>query len=249
MTTAVARLTMVEARLFVRDLAAIIMGLLFPALLLLVLGMAMPDFRVPDDDLGGLRPVDIYLPVMLAMAIATMGLSVLPGFLSTYRERGVLRRLATTPVRPANLLTAQLAVQGVAAVTASALAMVVGLALFGVEPPARPASLLLALVLGIAAVFAVGLVIAAVAPTARAANGIGMLVYFPMLFFAGVWTPGPVMPETLRRISDFTPLGAASQALQDAWAGDFPSLLHLMVLLAYLLAGSFLAARFFRWTS
>lgn len=243
------RLAIVEFRLFRRDPAAVVMGLAFPALLLLVLGLVMPGFREPADDLGGLRPVDIYVPVVLAMAIATLGLSVLPAFLSGYRERGVLRRLATTPVRPANLLTAQLAVQGAAAVVACALAVAVGLAIFGVEPPAQPAGLLVALLLGIAAVFAVGLVIAAVATTAKAANGIGMLVYFPMIFFAGVWTPGPAMPETLRRISDFTPLGAASQALQDAWAGDFPSPLHLVVLAGYLLAGAFLAARLFRWSS
>lgn len=248
MTAAVVRLTIVEFRLFRRDLAAVIMGLAFPPMLLLVLGLVMPGFRDPADDLGGLRPVDIYVPVVLAMTIATLGLSMLPGFLATYRERGVLRRLATTPVRPANLLTAQLAVQGAAAVASCALAVAVGLAVFDVEPPAQPASLLLALALGTAAVFAVGLMIAAVARTARVAGGIGMLVYFPMLFFAGVWTPGPTMPETLRRISDFTPLGAASQAIQDAWVGDFPSLLHLAVLVGYLALGSALAARLFRWT-
>jgi ABC-2 type transport system permease protein len=118
---------------------------------------------------------------------------------------------------------------------------------FGVDLPQQVAGFLIALVLGTAAMFAVGLLIAAVAPRAKTATGIGMLVYFPMLFFAGVWTPGPVMPDGLRRVSDFTPLGAASQAMQDAWTGTFPSALHLAVMAAYVLVTGALAARLFRW--
>jgi ABC-2 type transport system permease protein len=243
----VARLTIVESKLFVRDAMSLVMGVAFPALLLLALGLALPGFRDPADDLGGLRPIDVYVPIVLAMAIATVGVSVLPAYLATYRERGVLRRLSTTPVGPVNLLGAQLAVNLAATLVAAVLAIAVGAAGFGVDLPHQPFGFLLAFLLGAGAMFAVGLLIAAVAPRAKTASGIGMLVYFPMLFFAGMWTPGPVMPDAVRRVSDFTPLGAASQAMQDAWTGTFPSALHLGVLAAYLLGLSALAARLFRW--
>jgi ABC-2 type transport system permease protein len=247
MTAAAARLTIVESKLFLRDAMSVIMGVAFPALLLLVLGVAIPGFREVADDLDGLRPIDIYVPIVLAVAIATIGVSVLPSYLATYRERGVLRRLATTPVGPVKLLGAQLAVNGGAALVAVALAVAVGTAGFGVALPGQALGFLLALVLGTAAMFALGLLVAAVAPSAKTANGIGMLVYFPMLFFAGVWTPGPVMPDAVRRISDFTPLGAASQAMQDAWDGTFPSALHLLVMAGYVLVAGALATRLFRW--
>jgi ABC-2 type transport system permease protein len=247
MTTAVARLTIVESKLFLRDAMSVILGIAFPGLLLLLLGVALPGFREVADDLDGLRPIDIYVPIVLAVAIATIGVSVLPSYLATYRERGVLRRLATTPVGPVKLLGAQLAVNGGAALVAVALAVAVGTAAFGVDLPHQMVGFLIALVLGTAAMFAVGLLIAAVAPSAKTANGIGMTVYFPMLFAAGVWTPGPVMPDVVRQISDFTPLGAASQAMQDAWTGTFPSALHLAVMAAYGLAAGALAARLFRW--
>ena len=55
--------------------------------------------------------------------------------------------------------------------------------------PASPGWFVIAFTLGAAALFAVGLVIAAVAPTARAANAIGMLVFFPSLFLPGAWLP------------------------------------------------------------
>ncbi|GAA4456366.1 ABC transporter permease [Phytohabitans houttuyneae] len=247
MTTAVTRLTIVESKLFVRDTMSVVMGIAFPAVLLLLLGFAIPGFREATDDLNGLRPIDIYVPIVLAMAICTTSVSVLPTYLATYRERGVLRRLATTPVGPVKLLSAQLVVNGVGTLIAIALAVAVGTAAFGVDLPQQVPGFLIALVLGTAAMFAVGLLIAAVAPRAKTATGIGMLVYFPMLFFAGVWTPGPVMPDGLRRVSDFTPLGAASQAMQDSWTGTFPSALHLVVMAAYVAVAGALAARLFRW--
>jgi len=247
MTTAAVRLTIVESKLYLRDTTTLVMGIAFPAVLLLLLGFALPGFRDATDDLDGLRPVDIYVPIVLAMAICTTSVSVLPTYLATYRERGVLRRLATTPVGPVKLLTAQLVVNGVGTLVAVALAVLVGVVAFGVDLPRQAVGFLLALVLGTIAMFAVGLLIAAVSPRAKTATGVGMLVYFPMLFFAGVWTPGPVMPEWLRQVSDFTPLGAASQAMQDAWSGTFPSALHLIVMVGYALVAGALAARFFRW--
>lgn len=247
MTTAVARLTIVESKLFLRDTMSLVMGVAFPAVLLLLLGFAIPGFREVAEDLDGLRPIDIYLPIVLAMAVCMTSVSVLPTYMATYRERGVLRRLATTPVGPIKLLGAQLVVNGVATLVALVLAVVVGTAALGVDLPQQVLGFLIALVLGTAAMFAIGLLIAAVAPSAKTATGIGMLVYFPMLFFAGVWTPGPAMPDGLRRVSDFTPLGAASQAMQDSWSGTFPSALHLAVMMGYVLVAGALAARLFRW--
>jgi hypothetical protein len=44
-------------------------------------------------------------------AVATVGLTVMPAYLATYRERGVLRRLATMPASPNHLRTAQMMVK------------------------------------------------------------------------------------------------------------------------------------------
>ena len=67
------------------------------------------------------------------------------------------------------------------------------------------------------------------------------------MFFAGLWIPRAAMGDTLRAVSDWTPVGAAVAALQDAMAGSFPEAKHLLVLLAYAVAGSLLATRLFRW--
>lgn len=245
--TALRRLTVMEAKLLLRDPAAVVMALAFPMLLIIVLGAVMPGFRTPVPELAGLRPIDVYLPVVVALAVATVALNSLPTTVAAYRERGVLRRMATTPVRPGKLLGAQLIVAVAATTVAIGLAVAAAAVGFRVPLPARPASFAGVFLLGAAATFAVGLLVAALVPTSRSANAVSMLLYFPMLFFAGVWTPGPLMPESIRRIADVTPLGALSQSVQATWTGDPVRPLHLLVLVGYLVGAGVLAARLFRW--
>ena len=244
---AIARLSWMEAKLFLREPLGAFFSIAFPALLVLMLGSAMSGFTEPAAELGGRRPIDAYMGIVLALAIGTVAMITLLPTLVTSRERGILRRLSATPVTPFALLAAQMAVNVAALIAGVALALGSAWLAFDVVWPANLTGLLLAFALGSAAMVSVGLFVAAISPSTSASVGIGSLVYYPMLFAAGVWTPGPAMPDAVRRVADYTPLGAASQAMQDAWAGQWPSLLHVTVMLAF--AGGFaaLAARFFRW--
>ena len=240
------RLTVSELRLFLREPALVFFALAFPSILIVILG-SIPTFREHSADLGGLRVIDLYVPITVALILAMLALQVTPLVLATYRERGVLRRLATTPSRPIALLGAQLVLSLLTALASAALVLLIGRFGFGVRFPAQFASFVLAFLLCAAAVFSVGLFIAAVAPGGKAANSIGTLLFFPSMFFAGLWTPREVMPRILQRIGDFTPLGAGERALHDAATGHWPSLISLTVLVVYVLVFGTAAARLFRW--
>jgi ABC-2 type transport system permease protein len=114
--------------------------------------------------------------------------------------------------------------------------------------PANFAGFVVAFLLAALGVFAIGLFIAALAPTGKAANSIGTLLFFPSMFFAGLWTPREVFPHVLQRIGDFTPLGAGEVALHSAATGHWPSLLSATVLVGYLAVFGLGAARLFRWS-
>jgi ABC-2 type transport system permease protein len=235
-----------ELRLFVREPLLAFFGIAFPTVLVIILG-SIPAFREPSADLGGLRVIDLYVPIAVALVIAMLGLQGTPAVLATYREKGVLRRLATTPARPVALLGAQLVMSLLIGVVSAALVLLVGRYSFDVPFPAHFALFLLVFLLSAAAVFAVGLVIAALAPTGKAANSIGTLLFFPSMFFAGLWTPREVMPAVLQRIGDFTPLGAGERAMHETATGSTPALIALAVLVAYVVVFGGAAARLFRW--
>jgi ABC-2 type transport system permease protein len=240
------KLTLTETKLFFREPIGVFFTLAFPPLLLVILG-SVPAFRQPSPDLGGARVVDLYSPIVIMVALAMLALSGLPQVLATYREKGILRRMAVTPVRPVAMLGAQLLMCTAAAVATTAVVLAIGRIAFDVALPRQVAGYVVAYVLSALASLAIGLLIAALAPSGKGAGAIGTLLFFPVAFFAGLWVPRAGMPDWLNRIGDFTPLGAGVQSLQDAAGGAWPQLLHIGVLLAWTVGAGAIAARFFRW--
>jgi ABC-2 type transport system permease protein len=233
-----------EAKLLVREVVPLLWGVGFPIVLLSVMGAFSHG---PDKSLGGLSLVAAYEPVLIAFTIATFALQGLPTVLAGYRERGILRRLNATPVGAGRLLGAQLTVNIVVTLVATIGIVVVGDAAFGVPLPGQPAGFVLALVLTATAMLTLGLLVASLARTGRVAGAVGTMLFLPLMFFAGLWTPQATMPAALRRAGDDTPLGAAVSALQHSMSGQWPSPASLGVLAAYAVTLGLLAWRLFRW--
>jgi ABC-2 type transport system permease protein len=226
---------------------AVFFGLVFPALLLVVIGLVFPGATEPTPDFGGRSLVDIYAPVAIALGLATVAISLLPAILGGERERGILRRFSTTPVHPRAVVTSHLVVQFVVVTIATIAAILIGMLVFDISLPGSPGWFVVSFVLGAAALLAIGLLIGAVVPTASSGQGIGMMLYFPLLFFAGVYIPLQVMPQGVQTVSRFTPSGAAVRALSDSWAGNVPETSSLVVMAVYALVGGALAVWLFRW--
>ncbi|RDI25480.1 ABC transporter permease [Lentzea flaviverrucosa] len=234
----------IEARLFVRDRLNSLFALVFPSVLLLVLG-AIPALRTPDENFGGQRFIDSYVSALVVFTLAFIGLQRLPAVVATYREKGVLRRLSTTPMHPARLLAGQMVVNFAAVILSVLLLIVVGYVVFGVDLPHHPLGLACAVVLGGAGTFALGLVIAALAPNARSAGGWATVVFMLLMFFGGVYLPRFMLPSAIQAIGSYTPPGV--EALQQAWLGTAPDWRHLAIMgLVSLVAGT-VAAKTFRW--
>ena len=96
-----------ETRLFLRDGTAVFFALVFPTVLLVGVGFAIPGMREPITGAGapwdGLTAIATYLPVVLAAAVATPALTTMPVTFATAREKGLLRRLSTNPMRQQGL--------------------------------------------------------------------------------------------------------------------------------------------------
>ena len=240
------KLIRTEARLALREPAGVIFGIGLPVVLIVIFGN-LPTFRSPDPSLGGMTPLEVYLPLLIVLSMSLIGMTTLPGPLATYREQRILRRLATTPISPARVLAAQFAVTGTMALISLGLLLGLGAGAFGLSVPRQPAGFALTVLLGLAGLLALGMWIAAIAPTGRAAQYIGGGLFYPMQFLAGLWLPQQGMPPVLRDISECSPLGAMVNAMQSSIDGSFPAVRELLVLAAYAVGFALLAVRQFSW--
>ncbi|MGH3226978.1 MAG: ABC transporter permease [Streptosporangiaceae bacterium] len=243
---ALRRLTITELKLFMRELVGPIWGFGLPMLLLIIFG-SIPYFSQPQAIYGGYTALDVYVPTLIALMLALLSFVALPMVLAGYREKGILRRLQTTPAGPVRVLAAQLITNVGAAVVTVILLLTAGRFGYHVPLPHQFAGWVIAALLATAALMSIGLFIAAVAPSQRGAQVIGMLLFYPMLFFAGLWWPIPSMPPVLQHISHATPLGAAWEAMADAGAGIWPHALPLVTMAVYAVVFGLVAARLFRW--
>ena len=243
--TGVAKLVLTEARLLLREPVALFWGLAFPMALLAVMGIASSGAGSPPRRPAAGRRLRADPDRVRHRRVRHPGAA--HGVVAGYRERRILRRLATTPVGPVRVIAAQLAVNLAVALVATAGIPPIGRLGFGVALPGPPAGFLVTYVLAATTMLGLGMLIAALAPTGRSAGVIGTMLFFPLMFFAGLWIPRATMPASLRLISDFTPLGAAVQALQDSMRGSWPHPSGLAVLAGYAVVFTVAAARFFRW--
>jgi ABC-2 type transport system permease protein len=240
----VLKIVTTEWKLFLREPSMVVFAILFPTLLLLVLG-AVPALRTPDPTFGDQRFIDSYVSTLVVIALAFLGLNKLPATVATYREKGVLRRFSTTPVHPARLLVAQVLVNVVAGVLSIALLMVVSRAVFDIDLPHHPLGFVLTFLLGMLSLSAVGLLVAAWAPNARSAGGWATAVFMLVMFFGGAYLPRFLLPDFLTVVGEYLPPGVG--ALQQSWLGVAPDPVQLGVLALVALVAGTVAAKSFRW--
>jgi ABC-2 type transport system permease protein len=241
------RFTAVEARLLWRDPASIVVPLGIPLVLMVMNGLAADGGGQPEFE--GLPGFDAEIvPLTVMMIVTLVALTNLPAFLVEHRKSGWLRRLSVTPVRPWVLLAAQTAVSLVLTVTGLALALGIAFTAFGLAAPRSLGWAVLALALGVVALFAVGLLIAALARTTNQALAAGLLAFLVFFALAGGFGGADALPGWLTSIGEHLPLGAAADSLSNAWTGIAPQASSLAALAATAVIALLAAARYFRWT-
>ena len=114
------RLAYVETKLFLRETGAAIGVFGLPVALVIGFGL-IPGFGDPQKGLSGQIGTEYIASISVAIVLAVLGLTGVPMVIGQYRERGILRRLGVTPVRPLTLLLADLMVWAAAAILSVAL--------------------------------------------------------------------------------------------------------------------------------
>jgi len=237
------KLTWTELKLFGREPFSVIFTFAFPLVVLLVL---IGSFEPDDTAFGGARPSDYYLASYIGVVIGAVGLIVLPVHIAMYRERGILRRFRASAVPAWAVIGAQMAVGLVTAVVGSLVLIVAGRLLYDAALPELPFRVLGAFLLGTLTFLSVGFLLAVLARNARAAQAIGMLLFFPMWLLSGAGPPPEVMGSGMRTVSDLLPLTYVVRAIQDPWLGERSEPGQIVLSLALLVISAVIGLRLYR---
>jgi ABC-2 type transport system permease protein len=241
------KMTWMEAKLFLREPVSAFFTLVFPLMYLLLFGAISGNEPTPQ--FGGQRTIDASIPGLAAMIICITGLMSTTMTMSTYREKGVLRRLRTTPVSPLVVLVAQVIV--VLAMTALGMLLLVtaGELLYHVRFEGNAFSLLAGFVLSSLSFFGIGFILAGTMPTTRSAWVVGMVLLYPMLLLSGAFFTVELLPVAVQKVSTFIPLTYVVNLLRGLWVGEpwGQHLLDVGVLAGMLLLGIIISAKTFRW--
>lgn len=216
---AFAALTWVELKLFAREPLTVSFVVVLPLVMLYVLngvfGGTPPDPTVYE----GLGAVDFYTASYIALVAATAGVLSLPMHLAEYRQQGVLRRFRASAVGPGVLVAAHMAVTVLGATVGSALVVAVSMTDEDLSAPASWPAVLAAYLVGAVTFAGLGVILGLLLPTARAAQGLGVLLFFVFMLLGGAGPPREVLPGTLSHVAGALPVTYAGNLVRDAWLG------------------------------
>lgn len=233
---ALKELTWLEVKLFLREPLTAVFVLVLPLVVLYVLNGvfgSQPDPSVWD----GYSPVDFYTSAYVALVLATIGVLSLPVHLAGYREHGVLRRFRASSLRTGTLVGAHLLVAVIIGAAAALALTAVSILGYDATAPQDLVGVLGAFLLVSLAFASLGALLGLTLPSARAAQGLGVLLFFVFLMLGGAGPPREVLPSAMLRLSDLTPLTYAARLLRAPWLGA-PWDLTATAVMAGLLLGS-----------
>lgn len=197
-----------------------------------------------------LRQIDWLTPGMLGMLLMWANLTA-GSVLVQWRQQGIMKRLAATPLRPGMLMTTQMLARLALSLGQGAILLAVAMLVFHVQMVGSWSALLLAVVIGTLTMLSLGFVAGSFAPTPEAAQAVTFLVSFPMMFLGGSYFPTDGAPAFLAPVVKALPLSYLNDALRQVinnGANVAGIQADLMILVAWMVVALLLSNRAFRWT-
>ncbi len=196
-----------------------------------------------------MRTIDFITPGMLGMLLMFANLAV--GIqLVTWREMGITRRLAATPLRPISMISSQLVARLGLSLVQAIILLALAILIFSVHIYGNTALLALLIILGALTMLAIGFAIASFVKKPEVANSIMLLISFPMMFLSGSYFPVNGAPSFLQPLIHAMPLYYLNEALRQVinyGAGWSAIQTSVLVLLAWIVASLVLVWRAFKW--
>ncbi len=241
-----------DQKTFWRNPASVFFTVALPVAFLLLL-QSIFGGRTYGTEQGEVSGAAYYVPGLLALALVSATFVNLAMSLTRARERGILKRLRSTPLPPWVFVAGRIGTCVVVSLLMAGLLVGLGRVLYGVPVPAATLpGVLASVVVGAASFCALGFAVAALIPSEGAAPPITNAIVLPLYFVSGVFIPTEHVPHAMRTVADLFPLKPLFDALLAAFrqdgAGPAIAGRDLLVVAVWGVAGLAFAMRAFRWT-
>ena len=161
------------------------------------------------------RFIEFFVPGIIAMSVMTSSLSGAVNMNAELRQKGVIRKLSTTPITRTDWILSNVLYQLVLAVICTAAILAVSYAVYGVRLRIN-AWLPAFLVLEVFAFGGLGMILTRFAHEAESATAAANFIMFPMMFLSGSFFPLELMPGFLQTIARILPLYYVNEGLRAA---------------------------------
>jgi ABC-2 type transport system permease protein len=223
-----AKLSWLELKLFMREPLTVLFALALPLLVLFVMGGVFGN----DVDAGfyrGVGAMDYYVPAYIALVTASVGLISLPAHLAGNRDRGVLKRYLASSIPTWVIVGASVVTTFVISTVSAIVLVAVAMPVHDVAGPSNPGLVLVGFIASALTFASLGVLLGTVLPTARAAQALGVLIWFVLLMIGGAGPPPEVLTGAMGTIGELTPLRHTVRVMQDGWLGLDAGLSWLVV--------------------
>jgi ABC-2 type transport system permease protein len=159
--------------------------------------------------------IDFFAPGIIGMSVMATSLFGAVTINTELRQKGILRKLATTPITRPEWLMSNVLYQLVMSIFAIIAILVIGYVVFDLRPQIN-LFLPLFVILTVFSFSGVGMLITRFVKEAQSAEAAANAVMFPMMFLAGTFFPLEMMPDFLQHIAKVLPLYYVNEGLRDA---------------------------------
>ena len=244
-----------EVKQFFRQKESVVFTLLFPLILLAIFGSVFSAKIAP-----GVTFSQYFVAGMIASALVNTGFQQIAIFIPVERDLGALKRLRGTPMPAASYFIGKAIVVTVSMVIQVVLLLAAGVAFFGVDLPTESQKWLLFiafLILGSIVSTILGVAFSSVPKNARGASAIVSPVVIILQFFSGVFFIFTDLPGWMQQVAAIFPLKWLTQGMRSIFlpanfaareiAGNWETGRTFAIIGAWLIVGTLLAIRTFKW--
>jgi ABC-2 type transport system permease protein len=159
------------------------------------------------------RFIEFFIPGIIAMAVMTASLFGTVNLNTELRQKGVIRKLSTTPITRTDWVLSNILYQFTLAIVSTITMLLVGYAVYNVSLQIN-AWLPVFIVLDVFAFVGIGMILTRFVKEAQSAAAAANAIMFPMMFLSGSFFPIEMMPGFLQTLARILPLYYVNEGLR-----------------------------------